>query len=45
MANMFQGCKELEFLDLSNFNTINVANMRMMFNQCFKLKEIMGLQI
>jgi len=43
MASMFQGCKELLYLDLSNFNTINVTNMGLMFNECHKLKEIIGI--
>ena len=37
---MFQGCHELEYLDLSNFNTSNVTNMEYMFNNCYKLKNI-----
>jgi surface protein len=40
---MFQGCKELEYLDLSNFNTINVTDMGWMFCNCHKLKEIKGI--
>ena len=40
---MFPGCKELEYLDLSNFNTANVANMSFIFNKCNKLKEIKGI--
>ena len=43
MVEMFQGCKELEYLDLSNFNTTNVNNMSGMFRNCYKLKEIKGL--
>ena len=38
---MFQLCNELEELDLSNFNTRNVINMRCMFNRCHKLKKIL----
>ena len=34
---------ELEYLDLSNFNTSNVTNMGWMFNNCFKLKQIKGI--
>ena len=38
MEGMFEGCKELEYIDISSFNTINVANMIFMFNECNKLK-------
>ena len=40
---MFQGCKELEYLDLSNFNTANVTDMSYMFNECSNLKQIKGI--
>ena len=43
MYSMFQGCKELESLDLSNFDTSNVIDMGYMFNKCNKLKEIKGI--
>ena len=43
MTTMFQECKELENLDLSNFNTNKVINMGWMFYGCDKLKEIKGL--
>ena len=43
MIGMFQLCEELEYLDLSNFNTENVTNMSYMFDSCYKLKEIKGL--
>ena len=36
MNGMFQGCNELEYLDLSNFNIFNVDNMEGMFNLCHK---------
>ena len=39
MRIMFQECNELEYLDLSNFNTSNVTNMSWMFNKCNKLKK------
>jgi len=42
--SMFQGCVELEFLDLSNFDTSNIIDMSFMFNQCNKLKEIKGIK-
>ena len=40
---MFQNCRNLEYLDLSNFNTSNVTNMSWMFNNCNKLKKIKGI--
>jgi surface protein len=40
---MFEECFELEYLDLSNFNTSNVVDMSFMFNKCYKLKEIKGI--
>ena len=40
---MFQNCNELEYLDLSNFDTTNVFDMQFMFNQCKKLREIKGI--
>jgi len=43
MNAMFQECNELEYLDLSNFNTSNVTEMEYMFNFCRKLKEIKGI--
>ena len=43
MKVMFQECKELEYLDLSNFDTSNVTKMNHMFNECHKLKEIKGI--
>ena len=43
MNSMFQQCNELEYLDLSNFDTSNVTKMNHMFNKCHKLKEIKGI--
>ena len=43
MSAMFQECYELEYLNLSNFNTHNVTDMEAMFNNCHKLKEIKGI--
>jgi len=43
MTGMFSFCYELEYLDLTNFDTSNVKNMSYMFKGCFKLKEIKGL--
>ena len=40
---MFQSCLEVEYLDLSNFDTSNVVNMMSMFSFCFKLKKIDGI--
>ena len=40
---MFENCNEIEYLDLSNFNTENVTDMSGMFNDCNKLKEIKGI--
>ena len=40
---MFQSCSNFESLDLSNFNTSNVTNMKFMFNECYNLKEIKGV--
>ena len=37
---MFSGCSSLKELNLSNFNTNNVTNMRDMFNGCSSLKEL-----
>ena len=37
---MFLYCKELEYLDLSNFNTSNVTDMGLMFYQSNKLKYL-----
>ena len=43
MNSMFQGCGELECLDLSHFDTSNVTDMGWMFSECYKLKEIKGI--
>ena len=37
---MFCGCESLKELNLSNFNTKNVTNMRYMFFRCFSLKKL-----
>ena len=34
MRRMFQNCSSLEELNLNNFNTNNVTNMRGMFSKC-----------
>ena len=40
---MFQECKQLEYLDLSNFDTSNINDMSYMFNKCHGLKQIKGI--
>ncbi len=40
---MLQNCKELEDLDLSNFDTSNVTDMKKVFKECHKLKKIKGI--
>ena len=40
MASMFEECKALETLDLSNFNTTNVKSMYDMFSDCSSLKNL-----
>ena len=40
MKGMFGACNELEYLDLSNFNTANVTNMECMFCECNNLKYL-----
>ena len=39
MGGMFYGCNSLTNLNLSNFNTQNVTDMRWMFNGCDSLKK------
>ena len=43
MRAMFQKFEELLYLDLSNFDISNATDMSGMFNLCFKLKEIKGI--
>jgi surface protein len=40
MEAMFYGCSKLPSLDVSNFNTEKVSNMRQMFYYCSSLKEL-----
>ena len=40
MESMFQECREIEYLDLSNFDTSNVNRMSLMFNRWNKLKYL-----
>ena len=35
---IFDGCHNLEELDLSNFNTSKMTDMSFMFNKCYSLK-------
>ena len=43
MRCIFQNCKELEYLDLSDFDISNVIDMSCMFSGCEKLREIKGI--
>ena len=43
MNSLFQFCQELEYLNLTNFNTSMVNDMQWMFNQCTKIKDIKGI--
>ena len=40
MSNMFSECSSLKELNLNNFNTSNVTNMRGMFYKCSSVKEL-----
>ena len=40
MSNMFSCCSSLEELNLSNFNTEKVYDMRFMFYDCQSLKKL-----
>ena len=40
MNSMFQGCVKLINLDISNFNTEHVTNMKKMFYECEKLENV-----
>ena len=40
MFGMFQSCGELEYLNLSNFESVNVKDMSFMFNGCKKLRYL-----
>ena len=40
MGSMFEECKSLSSLDVSNFDTRNVTNMALMFYGCSKLKTL-----
>ena len=40
MSGMFRECSSLKELNLNNFNTNNVTDMRYMFWGCSSLKEL-----
>ena len=40
---MFKFCEKLEYLDLSNFDTSEVTNMEAMFDGCYNLKHLKGI--
>ena len=40
MLEMFNKCSSLKELDISNFSTNNVTNMKGMFHGCSSLNEI-----
>ena len=40
---LFMDCYSIDYLDLSNFDTSNVTNMRALFSGCQKIKEIKGI--
>ena len=44
MRAMFKECNKLIILDL-NFNTFNVIDMQFMFDKCYELKEIKGINL
>ena len=39
MWSMFNGCESLKILNIYNFNTINVVDMRYMFCRCISLNK------
>ena len=39
MSFMFNNCSSLTKIDLSNFNTQNVTDMRWMFSDCSSLRK------
>ena len=40
MIRMFDGCKSLEYINLSNWNTSKVRQLSFMFKNCTKLKRL-----
>ena len=43
LANMFNGCKKLTVLDVSNFDISQCTSLYSAFNDCSSLKNIIGL--
>ena len=43
MIEMFKGCNELKYINLTNIDTLNEYNMKGLFRRCYKLKEIKGI--
>ena len=43
MGGFFNECSNITSLDFSYFNTSNITDMSCMFNRCYKLKEIKGI--
>ena len=43
MKGFFEECTNIISLDLSNFDTSNITTIDHMFNKCYKLKEIKGI--
>ena len=41
---MFSELKQIEILDLSQFDTSKVKDIENMFSECYKLKEIKGIE-
>ena len=37
---MFYGCKKIEKIELTNFDTKNTNNMKYMFSECYSLKSL-----
>ena len=40
MYGMFNECNELDYLDLSNFNTKNVMSFGVMFQECYEITNV-----
>ena len=43
MRSFFSKCSNITSLDFSYFDTSNITDMAFMFNECYKLKEIKGI--
>ena len=44
LTSIFYGLYEMEIVDISGWDTSNVTTMAYMFNQCSKLKKIIGIE-